>query len=99
VVSGVRICVSVCRSGYFGDQTNSTNNNYGTYTEDSFRKCVARCAAGTFAQDDNSRRCVNRCNSTTFGRVTDWTCVKALDCPPNFTGDLTTNLCVDWCPT
>jgi hypothetical protein len=91
VVEGIRICVSICQSGYFGDQTNSTGNNYGTYTEDSFRKCVPRCAANTFAQNDTLRRCVTRCNSTTFGRKTDWTCVIALECPDHYTGDLTTN--------
>jgi hypothetical protein len=41
---------------------------------------------------------VTRCNASTYGRTTDWTCVDPLNCPANYTGDPTTNLCVNWCP-
>ena len=87
VVDGYRICVEVCQVGYFGDQTAG-----------SLRYCVQNCPANTFAQNDTLRRCVTRCNLTTYGRSTDWTCVNQQACPDAFTGDPTTNMCVDWCP-
>lgn len=61
VINGFRICVDVCQVNSFGDQSPSGN-----------RKCLPRCPAGYFAQDDDLRRCVLRCNSTTFG--TDRVC-------------------------
>lgn len=87
IVNTHRVCVEVCQIGTFGDQTDG-----------SLRECVPHCPNGTFAQNDTLRRCVKRCSDDTYGRVTDWTCVDALDCPPNFTGDPRTNMCVDWCP-
>lgn len=87
VVNGHRVCVEVCQANSFGDQTAG-----------SFRWCVPTCPANTFAQDDSLRRCVTRCNSTTYGRTVGWVCVNEKDCPVNYTGDPTTNLCVNWCP-
>lgn len=87
VISGLRICVEVCQVGYYGDQVNT-----------SYRHCVTQCQNNTFAQNDSSRLCVTRCNSSTYGRTTDWTCVDPQNCQLNYTGDPTTNMCVDWCP-
>lgn len=87
VVNGLRVCVEVCQVGKFGDQVNT-----------SYRHCISQCQNGTFAQNDSSRLCVIRCNISTYGRTTDWTCVNPLNCPDNYTGDPTTNLCVSWCP-
>ena len=86
-VGGLRICVEVCSVGSYGDQMNN-----------SYRHCVSQCPNTTFAQNDTLRRCVTRCNVSTYGRVTDWTCVDPQNCPPQYTGDPSTNLCVTLCP-
>ncbi len=64
----------------------------------SYRHCVSQCPNKTFAQNDTLRRCVTRCNGTTYGRQIDWTCVDPQNCPPQYTGDPSTNLCVTLCP-
>ena len=87
LVLGHRICVEVCQMGTYGDQTAG-----------SFRWCVSGCNPNTFAQNDTLRRCVTRCSNGTFGRTGDWTCVNEYQCPVNYTGDFTTNMCVNWCP-
>lgn len=87
VVDGYRLCVEVCQMGTYGDQTTG-----------SLRYCTAHCPNNTFAQNDTLRRCVTRCSDGTYGREADWTCVAPTDCPENYTGDSTTNMCVLTCP-
>lgn len=87
VLDGYRLCVEVCQMGTYGDQTDG-----------SVRWCVAHCPNHTFAQNDTLRRCVTRCSDGTYGREADWACVAATDCPENYTGDPTTNMCVQVCP-
>lgn len=81
-VRGVdRLCVPVCQANFFGDQDPANG-----------RLCVNPCPSGWFAQDDSLRRCVKRCNSTTYGH--NLVCRLPSNCPPNWVGDPSKNLCV-----
>lgn len=85
VVAGKRLCVAVCQTGMFGDQDPVGG-----------RLCRNPCPSGWFAQNDALRRCVVRCNSTTYGY--NLVCEPPANCPTNWVGDPSTNLCTSLCP-
>ena len=85
IVGGKRLCVDVCQTDKFGDQDPAGG-----------RLCRNPCPLGWFAQDDTLRRCVTRCNSTTYGY--NLVCKLPANCPVDWVGDSSTNLCVSICP-
>jgi hypothetical protein len=85
VIGVNRLCVSICQTSKFGDQSPGSR-----------RFCGGTCPTNWFAQDDSLRRCVTRCNSTTYGYLK--VCYFPQNCPVGWVGDPSTSLCTNLCP-
>lgn len=93
---GRNLCVDVCAPGTFGDETGN-------------RLCRSTCPTPYYAQNDGLRRCVRVCNESSFGYQETCTyhavtcefsykrvCYESpTQCPTNWFGDNSTNLCVN----